>query len=223
MKTCRVVSLVVCALFWTGAAFAQDPAKVSPEVYKVIVDNASVRVLRVSVPVGGKTAMHRHPDHVVIPLTAGKVKFTGADGKAQDAELPVETATFMPASTHSGENTGTTAVDALVVEFKSAAAGKATVPAAREGLAMKVLAESPRAMVYRSTADPKFQEPAGTKHDYDQVVIALGPSQMSLAVDGKPAKTSWARGDVQFIGRGTAHESKNTSGKPVDFIIVAVK
>ena len=223
MKACRVVSLVVCALFWAGAAFAQDPAKASPEVYKVVAENASVRVLRVSVPAGGKTAMHKHPDHVVIALGASKVKFTGPDGKSEDADLPAESATFSPATTHSGANTGSAPVDAIVVEFKSAAAGKATIPAAREGLAMKVLAENPRAMVYKSTADSKFQEPAGTKHDYDQVVIALGPSQMSLSIDGKPAKTSWARGDVQLIARGTAHESKNTSGKPVDFIIVAIK
>ena len=46
---------------------------------------------------------------------------------------------------------------------------------------------------------------------------------MSLSIDGKPAKTTWARGDVQFIGRGVAHESKNTGGKPVDFIILAIK
>jgi hypothetical protein len=46
---------------------------------------------------------------------------------------------------------------------------------------------------------------------------------MSLSVDGKPAKTTWARGDAQFIGRGAGHESKNAGGKPVDFIIVAVR
>jgi oxalate decarboxylase/phosphoglucose isomerase-like protein (cupin superfamily) len=46
---------------------------------------------------------------------------------------------------------------------------------------------------------------------------------MSVAIDGKPAKTKWARGDVQFIDRGVAHESKNTGGKPVDFVIVAIK
>ena len=78
-------------------------------------------------------------------------------------------------------------------------------------------------MAYRTTADLTFQEPAGSKHDYDQVVIALGAAQMSLSVDGKPAKTSWARGDAQFIGRGVPHEAKNTGGKPVDFVIVAIK
>ena len=58
---------------------------------------------------------------------------------------------------------------------------------------------------------------------FDQVVVALGPGASSLSIDGKPAKTSWARGDVQFIGRGVAHEAKNTGGKPVDMMIVAIK
>jgi uncharacterized RmlC-like cupin family protein len=46
---------------------------------------------------------------------------------------------------------------------------------------------------------------------------------MALTIDGKAAKTTWARGDVQFIGRGVPHESKNASTKPVDFVIVAIK
>jgi len=55
------------------------------------------------------------------------------------------------------------------------------------------------------------------------VIIALQPGQVSLSIDGKPAKTTWARGDVQFIGRGTGHETNNTGGKPVDLVIVAIK
>ena len=40
------------------------------------------------------------------------------------------------------------------------------------------------------TADPAFQEPAGSKHDYDQIVIALSPIKISLSLDGKPAKAT---------------------------------
>ena len=46
--------------------------------------------------------------------------------------------------------------------------------------------------------------------------------KMSVNVEGK-AKTTWKRGDALFIGRGMKHESKNSSGKPLDVIIVAVK
>jgi len=75
------------------------------------------------------------------------------------------------------------------------------------------MTRGPRAVAYRTTADPTFPEPAGSQYDYDQIVIALGAAQMSLSIDGKPPRTTWARGDVQFIGRGVPHESKNTGGK----------
>jgi hypothetical protein len=78
-------------------------------------------------------------------------------------------------------------------------------------------------VAYRLTAAPAFQEAAGSKHDYDQIVIALSSMQMSLAIDGKQAKTAWARGDVQFIGRVVARQARSTSSKPTDFVIVSIK
>ena len=217
-------TVLTCALVFAGTAFlsAQDPVKVDASHYKVLVDNASVRVLDVHYPAGAKSVMHAHPDSVIVPLVASKVRFNTPDGKFTDQEMASESATCAPAGTHSPTNTGTTAVHALVIEFKGAG-GKAVLPANRASLTMKPIAECARATAYRSVAEPAFSEPAGTKHDYDQIVIALGAAQMSLAIDGKPAKTTWARGDVQFIGRGVAHESKNTGGKPVNFIIVSIK
>jgi quercetin dioxygenase-like cupin family protein len=223
MKACRILSAVSCVLLLSAAAGAQDPLKVDPGHYKLVLENASVRVLRIHYPAGAKSQMHQHPDAIAIPLADSKVRFTLPDGKSEDSEMTAESAMYTPAGLHNPMNIGKGAVDAILVEFKSAAPGTATLPAARPGLAMKVLAECPRAMAYRTTAEPTFHEAAGTKHDYDQVVIALAPTQMSLSVDGKPAKTTWARGDVQFIGRGVAHESKNDSGKPIDFVIVAIK
>ena len=71
------------------------------------------------------------------------------------------------------------------------------------------------------TVDTGFSEPAGTTHDYDQVAVALGDTEYSLTVDGK-TMNRWKRGDVAFIGRNVRHESTNP-GKPVDFVIVAIK
>jgi quercetin dioxygenase-like cupin family protein len=210
-------------LLWAAAATAQDPVKVAGSHYKVLVENASVRILKIDYAPGDKSVMHQHPDAIVVALGPSKVRFGTPDGKTQDTELANESAQFMPAGTHLPTNVGTTKVDAILVEFKTPAPGKAALPSARPGLSMKVLAEGPRAMAYRTTADPTFQEAAGTKHDYDQVVIALSSGQMSLSIDGKPAKTAWTRGEVQFIGRGVAHEAKNTGGKPFDFVIVAIK
>ena len=218
------VSIVSLVLLCIAPVLAQDPVQVASTHYKVVFENPSVRVLRIDYAPGSKSAMHQHPDAIVIPLAASKVRFSTPDGKFTDAELASESAMYMPAGIHSPSNTGTGPIDALLVEFKSPSPGKAALPASRPGLSLKVLAEGPRAMAYRTTADPTFHEPAGSKHDYDQVVIALGSSQISLAIDGKPAKTTWARGDAQFIGRGVPHEAKaSVGGKPADMIIVAIK
>ena len=219
LKVWSVVSLVA---LWSGVALAQDPVKVDPAHYKVLLENASVRVLSINYPVGATSKMHQHPDSIAIMLGNAKVKFGTPDGKSVEQEMGNETATYTPAGVHSPTNIGTSPIKGILVEFK-APPGKATLPASREGMTLNVLAEGPHGMAYRSTASPTFAEPVGTKHDFDQVVIALSDSQMALTIDGKPAKTKWARGDVQFIGRGVAHEAKNAGGKPVDMIIVAIK
>jgi len=223
MKACKALSSIALVLLWTGTALAQDPVKVDPQHYKVVSENTSVRVLRISYPPGEKSVMHQHPESIVIPLSPSKVRFNLPGGKSEENELANESAMYSPAGTHNPENIGTGPVDAVLIEFKSAKPGTATLPSTRDNLTMKVLAEGERAVAYRVTATPTFQEPAGSKHDYDQVVIALAPSQMALSINGKPAKTTWARGDAQFIGRGMPHESKNTGGKPVDFVIVSIK
>ena len=201
--TASLCSLAAVALS-SVVVFAQDPVTVDPVHYKLVLENAAVRVLSIDYPAGATSRMHQHPDAIVVDFAR-------------------ESATYTPAGVHNPTNIGTTPITGLVVEFKTAAPGKATLPASRPGLTLNVLAEGLRAMAYRSTASATFAEPAGTKHDFDQVVIALGPTQMALSIDGKPAKTTWARGDAEFIGRGVAHEAKNTGGKPVDMIIVAIK
>jgi quercetin dioxygenase-like cupin family protein len=223
MKALKALSVFPVVLLWSGAALAQDPAKVDPTHYKVLVDNASVRVLKIDYAAGAKSVMHQHPDSMVVPLTGAKVRFAIADGKSEEVDLANETPMYTPAGTHNPTNLSPGKIEAILVEFKAAKPGTAAMPASRPNMTVKTLAESPRAVAVRSTADASFHEPAGSKHDFDQVVIALGPTQMSLSIDGKPAKTSWARGDVSFIGRGVAHESKNTGGKPVDMLIVLVK
>jgi quercetin dioxygenase-like cupin family protein len=222
MNAWRPVYACAFVLACGTAAFAQDAVKTDPSHYKVLIDNPSVRVLKVSYAPGAKSATHSHPDSIVVALSAATARFT-ADGKSQDQDLAAGAAMYTPAGTHSVENAGKGAIDAILVEFKGAATGKATLPASRPGLTSKTLAEGPRAVASVTTADATFHEAAGAKHEFDQVVIALGPGQLSLALDGKPAKTTWARGDAVFIGHGVAHEAKNTAGKPVDMVIVAIK
>ena len=223
MKACTLLPMLSLVLLWPASPLAQDPVKIDAGHYRVVLENPSIRVLRGGVAAGAKSPMHQHPDSVVIPLRNGRVRFAMPDGTSQDQELKAESAMYVPAGSHSPSNIGRAGLDVLIVEFKSPQPGKAALPPSRPGLEMKVLAEGPRALVYRTTADPTFHEEAGSKHDFDQLVVALGQAQMTLAIEGKPARTTWARGDVVFIGRGLPHESRNTGGKPYDFLIVAIR
>ena len=219
----RLLVMVVLLCLSATMALAQDPVKVDPGHYKVLLDNAAVRVLKVSYGVGEKSVMHAHPDAMLVPFAPAKARFTMPDGTTQDVDVKPEAALYTPAFTHSPANVGTTKIDALLVEFKAKAAGTAALPTARPGMTQTVLAEGPRATAWRTTAAPTFHEAAGTIHEYDQVVIALGPGDVKVAVEGQPTRTKWRRGDFLFIGRGVKHESQNTGGKPLDFVIVGIK
>lgn len=215
----------VCSAVLTGSVviLAQDPVKVDSSHYKVVLENPAVRILKIDYAPGSKSVMHQHPDAIAVLLSAAKMRFTTPDGKSEDLDRPIDSALYTPAGSHSPANIGSTPLSAVLIEFKTPAPGKAVIPASRPGLTMTTLAEGPRAVAARVTSDAKFQEAAGTKHDYDQVVIALGTGEVQLNVEGQAPRTKWVRGDTVFIGRNVGHESKNLTGKPLDFVIVSIK
>lgn len=218
----RLALPVVFALASAVPCLAQDPAKAHSNQYHVLVDNARVRVLHVAVPAGAKNALHDHPDHVAVLLTDSSIRFTGAEGKPVETTSKKGEALYVEAGKHAGENIGKGPLEAIIVELKGTA-GTAVLPPARSGLDATTLLDNARVRVVRATAEPTFVEPAGSKHDYDQVVIPLAATTgMSVTVDGR-TKSEWKSGEVLFIGRGVGHESKNTGGKPIEFVIVAVK
>ena len=116
------LALVVCvSLLFSPIARAQDPAKVAPDVYKVVFENARVRVMEVTLAPGTKVPLHSHPDHLAYGLSTGKVKFTHADGTTVDAEIQPGQVVWVPAEKHSSETLGDAEVKVVVVELKEPA------------------------------------------------------------------------------------------------------
>jgi len=107
-------------MMYAKAAVAQDPVKVAPEKFKVILENDKVRVLDVRLKAGEKTGVHSHPDHIVYSLSDVKLKTTLADAKVRESEFKSGDARWSEAVTHDNENVGTTDTHALVIEIKPA-------------------------------------------------------------------------------------------------------
>jgi quercetin dioxygenase-like cupin family protein len=115
--------IVVAMVLSAGAALAgDDPVKVDAAHFKVVFENARVRVLEFHSNPGEKSPMHSHPGHVIYALTGGKVKHTLPDGKVSEREMKAGEAAWSDATTHAGENVGTGELRALLVEIKDAVA-----------------------------------------------------------------------------------------------------
>ncbi|MGH8632106.1 MAG: cupin domain-containing protein [Burkholderiales bacterium] len=97
-----------------------DPAKVAPESYKVLLDNERVRVLETRLKPGGKLPMHSHPSHVTYAFTDAKVKFTSPDGASKEEELKAGKARWGDPVAHAVENVGSSEAHVLNVELKPA-------------------------------------------------------------------------------------------------------
>jgi len=123
MKNSRHVGMeaLVAALVFVyaaGTALAQDPIKVAPNNFKVLLENDRVRVLEFRSKPGEKIGMHSHPDYFIYNFTAGKTRFTSADGKTTERESKAGGVVWRDAETHASEYMGTGEAHALLVELK---------------------------------------------------------------------------------------------------------
>jgi hypothetical protein len=98
---------------------ARDPQAVDPRHFKLEMDNNQVRVLRLRLDKGEKTATYQEVfEHLLVPLTAAQAKTMDAKGVAKAASYrPGEVQWQMP-GTQADENIGGQPYEAILVEFK---------------------------------------------------------------------------------------------------------
>lgn len=115
----RLFYLCLFLLACSAPAFAQDPVKVDPDHYKVVLNNAHVRVLRVHYGPHEKSVMHWHPNSVAIPQSNGRVSFHLPGGKHVESDMTAGQAIWSPAGRHNPENLSDSDMDVILVELKA--------------------------------------------------------------------------------------------------------
>jgi quercetin dioxygenase-like cupin family protein len=113
-----VLLVTLVLVFTRETTMAQDPTKVAPNNYKVLLENDRVRVLEYQDKPGDKVAMHAHPAYLAYILSPGKVKFTSPEGKTTEVEQQSGQVQWLEAETHAVENAGTTDTRVLIIELK---------------------------------------------------------------------------------------------------------
>jgi len=121
----RFFAIALWAVLFSFPAAAQDPTKVDPQHYKVIFEDTSIRVLRLTYGPHEKSVMHEHPfGSCVIFITEFQGKSTDPDGNVTtEHHAPGEVAcdTYRRGTfRHLPENTSDTAFQVILIERKSA-------------------------------------------------------------------------------------------------------
>ena len=97
-----------------------DPTETDPDKYKVVFENDRVRVLEYRDEPGARTSPHRHPDSVMVTLSAFDRRVT-AGAQSREVSLEAAQVRWLDAQTHAGENIGSTPSHAVFVELKGGA------------------------------------------------------------------------------------------------------
>jgi quercetin dioxygenase-like cupin family protein len=94
-----------------------DPTVTDPALYTVIFENERVRVLQYRDEPGDHTHVHRHPDSVMVTLSAFRRRVTAGDRSAEVA-LRAGEARWVGAQQHAGENIGDSRTHCVFIELK---------------------------------------------------------------------------------------------------------
>jgi beta-alanine degradation protein BauB len=120
LRHASLAALFVAAvwLFAAGTVQAQDPVKVAPNNFNVLLDNDHVRVLEFHSKIGEKIPMHSHPAYTIYSFTAGKTKYTSPSGETSERENQAGQAVWRDAETHASEFMGPGDAHSLLIEMK---------------------------------------------------------------------------------------------------------
>ena len=102
----------------SGAMSSQDPVKLSPQYYKVLLENDEVRVLEYHLKPGEKEPTHSHPAGVMYVFSDSTLRGTLPDGKAAESSGKAGDVFWRKPVTHALENIGNTEAHAFAVELK---------------------------------------------------------------------------------------------------------
>ena len=125
MRITRTLLSVLGLVLLAGAVRAQDPVRLYPDNYKVLLENDRVRVLDFQLKKGAKEDFHQHPAAVTYVLAPFKIRFSFLDGTNKIREAKAGDVFFGDALVHASENIGDTDAHGLLVEMKKTPAGGA--------------------------------------------------------------------------------------------------
>ena len=130
MRTIALRIAIVLVVLFPLSAAGQAPAvratpvdavSVSPERFKILLENPHVRVIEYVLLPGERDQWHTHPPKVSYVASGGTLRITTEDGESFLTDEKAGSATWMDTlGRHFAQNVGTTPVRIVLVEIKGA-------------------------------------------------------------------------------------------------------
>lgn len=215
--------LLVIILGLAAGAAAQDPVQLSPD-YKVEIDNAWVRVLRVKHPPHARIAMHQHPATVVVFLTDIHEKITGADGTVRNLDRKAGEVGFNEANKHAEENLANQPLEAVIIELKPGAPKSPPItldPVKLDPEHHPVVFENDRVRVLRTILPPHVKAPMHEHPHYVVVYLTELHTSMKLG-DGRVVDNPRQPGEIAWRD-ALKHQTEQMGDKTAMEIQVELK
>ena len=116
--TLILASTILCLLV-AQTVHAQDILKTNPEEAKLLQETPQSRMILITMPPGSVLKDHTHPPFLLYLLDGGTIEETYPDREMQKFDLSTgEHMQSEAEGVHADENTGTTTIRMLLVEFK---------------------------------------------------------------------------------------------------------
>jgi hypothetical protein len=214
----RLSALSFCALFcFLTAAEAAE---------KVEIDNARVRVLRITQAPHERSEMRERPASVLVYLTDLHQKVTEAGGKVRDLKKKAGDVAFFEAAKTVEENISDQPLEEIVVELKPAAKGPTGWPVSIDPVKTDpehhpVPFENDRVRVLRTILDPHIKGPAHEHPSYVVVYLTELHTTMTLA-DGRQIDNPRRPGEVAWRD-ALKHQTENIGDKRAVEIQIELK
>ena len=200
-----------------------DATNVAPEHYQVELENEHVRVLRISYAAGDESAMHSHPDGVIVFLNDGSGVMTLEDGTSQETGGNTGDAIWADAATHSFKAESDTEV--VLVELKGSG-GETAIPDTNATVVdadnHKVEFENDKVRIVRMTYPVGHQTPPHTH--LPGVNVTLAPSKGTNQTEGGELNEFEGEANqVNWADAGPAHVTTSTGENEFSIIRVEIK
>lgn len=111
-------SLLAAMLCASVGASAQDAVQTDGDKYKVVLENAQVRVLEYRDLPGNMTHLHKHPEFVVVAMTPFRRQLHLPDGRTLTRDFKAGDVTYSAGQSHIGANVGSSPTHVLLIEMK---------------------------------------------------------------------------------------------------------